>query len=83
MPKIKNLWENMKKIKNNTQTVNIPEFVITSQNPKVVSMPMNSVENKVENVKKNSTEHEMGYDIVEDIKNTKANISFEMCNLPQ
>ena len=26
----------------------------------------------------------MGYDIVEDIKNTKANISlFEMCNLPQ
>ena len=26
----------------------------------------------------------MGYDIVEDIKKTKANISlFEMCNLPQ
>ena len=45
---------------------------------------MNSVENKVENVKKNSTEHEMGYDIVEDIKKTKENISlFEMCNLPQ
>ena len=29
MPKIKKLQENMKKIKNNTQTVNIPNFVIT------------------------------------------------------
>ena len=47
-------------------------------------MPVKSAENKVENVKKNSTEHEMGYDTIEDIKNTKANISlFEMCNLPQ
>ena len=72
------------KIKNNTQTVNIPEFVISSQNPKMVNMPMKSTENKVENVKKNSTEHEMGYDIVEVNKKTKAGISlFEMCNLPQ
>ena len=47
-------------------------------------MHVNSTENKVENVKKNSTEHEMGYDIVEDIKKDKANISlFEVCNLPQ
>ena len=30
LPKIKKLQENMKKIKNNTQTVNIPEFVISS-----------------------------------------------------
>ena len=45
---------------------------------------MKSTKNKVENVKKNTNEHEMGYDIVEDIKKTKANISlFEMCNLPQ
>ena len=30
------------------------------------------------------TEHEMGYDVVEVIKNAKENISlFEMCNLPQ
>ena len=29
-------------------------------------------------------EPEMGYDIVEDVKKTKANVSlFEMCNLPQ
>ena len=41
-------------------------------------------ENKVESIKKISTECEMGYDIIEDIKKTKENISlFEMCNLPQ
>ena len=57
----------MKKIKNNTQTVNIPKVVISSQNPKTVNMPVKSIETKVENVKKNSTKHEMGYDIVEDI----------------
>ena len=74
----------MKKIKNNTPTVNIPEFVISSQSPKKFNMPVKSTENKVENVKKNFTKHEMGYDIVEDIKKSKANISFfEMCNLPQ
>ena len=74
----------MKKIKNNTSTVNIPEFVISSQSPKKINVPIKSTENRVENVKKNSTEHEMGYDIVEDIKMTKENISlFEMCNLPQ
>ena len=29
-------------------------------------------------------EHGIGYDIIEDIKNTKKNISlFELCNLPQ
>ena len=84
LPKIKKLQENMRKIKNNTQTVNIPEFVISSQSPKKVNMPVKSTENKVENVKKNFTKHDMGYDIVEDIKKAKTNISlFEMCNLPQ
>ena len=74
----------MKKIKNKSQTVNIPEFVISSQSPKTSNIPVNSIENKFQNVKKNSTEHEMEYKIVEDIKKTKANISlFEMCNLPQ
>ena len=35
-------------------------------------------------IKKSSTKCEMGYDIIEDIKKTKENISlFEMCNLPQ
>ena len=84
MPNIKKLQENMKKIKNNTYTVNIPDFFITSKNPKAISTSVKSAKNKVENIKKNSNEHEMGYDIVEDIKKTKANISlFEMCNLPQ
>ena len=83
MPKIKKLQENMKKIKNNTQIVNILDFFITSRNPKIVNMPVKYAKNKVENVKKNSTEHEMGYDIIEDIKKNKENISFfEMCNLP-
>ena len=65
----------MKKLKNNTQTINIPEFVISSESPKKVNMPIKYTENKVENIKKNSTEHEMGYDVVEDIKKSKANIS--------
>ena len=74
----------MKKMNNNTPIVNIPEFVISSQSPKAINMPMKSIENKAENVKKNPIEHEMGYDIVEYIKKTKANISlFEMCNIPQ
>ena len=64
LPKIKKLQENMKKIKNNTHTVNIPEFFISSQSPKKVNMHVKSTKNKVENVKKNSTEHEMGYHIV-------------------
>ena len=74
----------MKKIKNNTSTVNIPEFVIWSQDPKKVNTPIKPTESKTKNFKKNLEEHEMGYDVVEDIKNDKANISlFEMCNLPQ
>ena len=34
LPKIKKIQENMKKMKNNTSIVNIPEFVISNQNPK-------------------------------------------------
>ena len=74
----------MKKVNNNTSTVKIPEFVISSQDPKKVNTPVNPTENKTENVKKNLNEHEMGYDIVEEIKKAKENISlFEICNLPQ
>ena len=46
-------------------------------------MPVNPVEDKVDNVKKNLKELEMGYDIVENNKKDKENISlFEMCNVP-
>ena len=42
------------------------------------------VESNTDNNKKGPIEYNMGYDIVEDIKKTKANISlFELCNLPQ
>ena len=56
LPKIKKLQENMKKMKNNTSTVNILEFVISNQNPKKVNIPIKPTEN----VKKNLNEHEMG-----------------------
>ena len=42
------------------------------------------MENKTENSKKGLVNCDMGYDIVEDIKKMKVNISlFELCNLPQ
>ena len=47
-------------------------------------MPVDPIEEKTNDVKKNIKEHKMEYDIVEDIKRAKANISlFEMCNIPQ
>ena len=47
-------------------------------------MPVNPVEENIDNVKKNLEEHKMEYNIVEDIKRAKENISlFEMCNVPQ
>ena len=47
-------------------------------------MPIKPVEEKIDNVKKNPEENKMEYNIVEDIKRVKANISlFEMCNVPQ
>ena len=79
LPKIKKIQENMKKIRNNTQNPPIPDLVVTRQNSPSVSKPVKAAENKVESAKKSSIECEMGYDIIEDIKKTKANISlFEM-----
>ena len=84
LPKIKKIQENMKKIRNNTQTPPIPDLVITRQNAPTISKPVKAVENKVESIKKSSTKCEMGYDIIEDIKKSKENISlFKICNLPQ
>ena len=40
--------------------------------------------NEENNVRSNLTEYKMEYDILEDIKKVRANISlFEMCNVPQ
>ena len=45
---------------------------------------MKTVINKSEGTRKGLVERDMGYDIIEDIKKTKENISlFELCNLPQ
>ena len=82
--KIKRLQKNVKKIQKSTTTDKIPEFIITSQNPNKINMPIKPVEEKIDNVKKNLKEYKMEYNIMEDIKRAKANISlFEMCNMPK
>ena len=84
LPKIREIQERMKKINSNTQTPPIPNLVITRKKAPAVSNPVKVVESKVDINKKISAEGDMGYDIIEDIKKTKTNISlFEMCNLPQ
>ena len=84
IPKIKRLQKNVKKLQKKTTANKIPEFTITSQNPKQISMPTKPIEEKINNVKMNLTEHKMEYDIVEIIKKARENISLiEMCNVPQ
>ena len=84
LPKIKRLQKNVKKFQKNTSANKIPEFNVTNQNLKQINMPAKPIEEKSNNVKMNLTEHKMDYDIVEDIKKVKANISlFEMCKVPQ
>ena len=81
--KIKRLQKNVKKFQNNSPTNKILEFTITSQNPRQINMPTKPNEEKMNNVKPNLTGHKMDYDIVEDIKKVRENISlFEMCNVP-
>ena len=47
-------------------------------------MPVKPIEEKTDDAKRNLKEHNMEYEIVEDIKRAKENISlFEMCNVPQ
>ena len=53
LSKIKQLQENMKKVQKNTTIDKIPEFTITSQDPKKINMPIKPIEDKVDNVKKN------------------------------
>ena len=82
LPKIKIIQENLKKVRNNTQGQLILDLVITRQNSPAINKPIKDAERKVEGVNKNSIDYEMGYDIIEDIKKTKANIYlFEMCSL--
>ena len=77
------MQENMKKISSNTQTKSKSDMINIKDQVPIVSKPVKIVENKIESSKKGLMEYDMGYDIVEDIKETKANISlFELCNLP-
>ena len=84
LPNIKNFQESMKRLDNKNQNPPIPEKVIEKQKAPTVSKPSKVVENKSDNNKKILVEPEMGYDIIEDIKKTKANVLlFETCNLPK
>ena len=47
LPKIKRIQENMKKVRNNTQTQLITNLVITRKNVPTVSKPIKDVESKV------------------------------------
>ena len=83
LPKIKKIQENMKNISSITQKIYKSDLVNIKYKIPVVSKPIKIVEKKTENSKKGLVEYDMGYDIVEDIKKMKANISlFELCNLP-
>ena len=53
LPKIKRIQENLKKVRNNTQTQIIPDLVITRQNTPTISKPVKESEIKVEGVKRN------------------------------
>ena len=48
IPKIKKLQKKLKKIPKNTTNVKIPEFTISSQDPKKINMPVKPIEDKVE-----------------------------------
>ena len=84
LPKIKKIKENMKKILSTTQTTPKPNPINIKETIPVVNKPMKTVINKFEGTRQGLVEQDMGYDIVEDIKKTKANISlFKLCNPPK
>ena len=84
LPKIRKIHESMKKISSNTQEPPKSNLVIAKDKVTTVSKPVKVAEIKVESNMNSSAEYDMGYDITEDNKKTKANISlFETCNLPQ
>ena len=84
LPKIKRLQKNVKEFQNNSSADKIPEFTITSQNPRQNDTFAKPHEEKMNVGKPHPAESQMDYDIVEDIKKIRANISlFEMCKVPQ
>ena len=75
LPKIKRLQKNVKKFQRNSYADEIPKFTITSQDPRQHDMLAKPNEEKMNADKLHPTEPQMDYDIVEDIKKVKANIS--------
>ena len=49
LPKIKKLQKNVKKFQKSSSTNKIPDFTITSQNPRQTSMPTKPNEEKINN----------------------------------
>ena len=72
LPKIRKIQESMKKISSNTQTKSKSDSVKQKDKVSTVSNHVKVVENTIESSKKRPVEYDMGYDIVEDIKKTKA-----------
>ena len=74
----------MKKILGTTQTTPKSNLVNIKEMNLVVNKPVKTMVNKTEDAKKGLVEHDMGYDIVEDMKKKKVSISlFKLCNFPQ
>ena len=71
LPKIKRLQENMKKVQKNTTANKIPEFTITSQDPKKTNMLVKPVEENIDNVKNNLKEHRWGMILWNILKNVR------------
>ena len=84
LPKIKRLQRNINKFQNKSLADKIPEFTITSQDPKYNDMLAKPNEGKMNADKPHPIEQPMDYDIVEDLKKVKVNVPlFEMCKVPQ
>ena len=84
LPKIKRLQRNVKKFQNKSSADKVPKFTITSQDPRQDDTLSKPNEEKMNADKPHPIEIQMDYDIVEDIKKVKANVSlFEMCKVPQ
>ena len=75
LPKIKRLQKNVKKFQNNSSADKIPEFTITSQDPRHNDMLTKHNEERMNVDKPHPTKPQMDYDIVEDIKKVRVNVS--------
>ena len=83
LPKIRKIKETFKKILSTNQPTLESNPVNIKETIPLVNKSVKTMINKSEGTIKDLVKHDMGYDIVEDIKKTKENISlFEICDLP-